>query len=111
MKNLLSKLSFGSLALVLAITLALLSAFVERTGPQLAEHGNMCGPSAHDPCYERVLKGGFPFAYLFDAPGVSVEHQLSFGEDDLFLGALALDVAVYYAIALLVMVVVTRSRA
>lgn len=79
--------------------------------PQLAQYGNMCGPSTNDPCYEPALKGGFPVAYLFDAPGVSVEHQLSFGEDDLFLGALTLDIALYYAIALLVIVVVTRSRA
>ena len=43
------------------------------------------------------LKGGFPFAYLFDSPGVSVERHLSFGEDALHPTPLVLDIAIYWA--------------
>ena len=86
------------LTLVLAITLAGLSVFVERAGPELAAYGNLCGPNGNSDCMEPVLKGGFPFAYLFDAPGVSVEHQLSFGEDDFSPGAFTLDVLAYLVI-------------
>jgi hypothetical protein len=105
-----AKLSLTGLALVLAITLALLSACIERAGPELAQYGNLCGPRAVDPCYKPVLKGGFPVAYLFDAPGVSVERQLSFGEDKLFVDALILDIALYFAIVLLAVTVASQCR-
>jgi hypothetical protein len=106
----LTKVSLIGLALISAITLALLSVFVERVGPQLAEYGNLCGPNAADPCYKPVLKGGFPVAYLFDAPGVSVERKLSFGEDKLFVGALIIDIAIYFSIVSLAMLFVSHYR-
>lgn len=91
-----------------AITLALGSAHVERIGPRLVQYGNLCGPGAADPCYQPELKGGFPVAFLFDAPGVSRERQLAFGEDKLVVGALVLDIAVYFALALLAALVRLR---
>jgi hypothetical protein len=87
--------AFGS-----AITLALLSVCVERAGPELAQYG--------DSIFKPVLRGGFPVAYLFDAPGVSRERQLAFGEDKLFVGALIIDIAIYFAIVLLVTLVVSH---
>jgi hypothetical protein len=106
-----TKSSVTGLALVTAITLAFLSVRVERAGPELVAYGNLCGPSAADPCYKPVLKGGYPAAYLFDAPGVSVERQLAFGEDELFVGALVLDIAIYFAITLFAMLFVShRAR-
>lgn len=98
----LTKVSRIGLVLISAIALALLSVFVERVGPELAQYG--------DSDYRPVLKGGFPFAYLFDAPGISVERQLSFVEDRLFAGALILDIAIYFAIVLLTILVVSRGR-
>ena len=97
-------------ALILAITLAFLSVYIERVGPEMGMVGNLCGSNAADPCYEPLLKGGFPVAYLFDAPGVSVERQLAFGEDRLVAGALLLDIAVYFAIALFAMLFVSHRR-
>ena len=85
------------LAGVLALVLSGLSALVERTGPELASYGNMCGAAANNPCLEPLLKGGWPIALLFDQPGVSVVHQLSFGEDQIRIGALALNTAIYFA--------------
>lgn len=96
------------IALVCAVALALASVRVERTGPQLAQYGNLCGIHAADPCYQPVLKGGFPIAYLFDAPGISVERQLAFIEDRLSAGALALDIAIYFALAWLAMSLARR---
>ena len=106
----LNKLSSIGVALISAITLAFMSVCVERVGPDLAAYGNLCGPSAADPCYKPALKGGFPVAYLFDAPGVSVERQLSFGEDTVFVGALVLDIAIYFAIALFAILVHSHRR-
>ncbi|MES2318181.1 MAG: hypothetical protein V4631_11870 [Pseudomonadota bacterium] len=96
------KLKLVGLALIAAIILAFLSVHVERTGPDLVEHGNLCGPSTSDPCFKPALTGGFPVAYLHDAPGVSRERQLSFGEDKLHLVALVANVAVYFAILVLI---------
>ncbi len=105
-----TKLILICLALIMAITLALLSVYVECTGPELAVYGNLCGPSGSEFCYKPVLKGGFPVAYLFDATGVSVERQLAFVEDDLSVGALVLDIATYLAIVLSTMMAISRWR-
>jgi hypothetical protein len=102
MKSSSSKLKLAGLALVAAVTVALMSVHVERTGPDLVEYGNLCGPSASDPCYKPQLKGGFPVAYLYDAPGVSRERQLAFVEDKMHVGALIADVTVYFAIMMLI---------
>jgi hypothetical protein len=95
------KVSLIGLALILAITLALLSVSVERVGPELVQYG--------DSDYKPVLKGGFPFAYLFDAPGISVERHLAFVEDKLSVVALILDIAIYFALALLTIRVAWRT--
>ncbi len=97
-----TKINRIGFALVSAITLALLSVFVERAGPELAQYGDLD--------YRPVLRGGFPFAYLFDAPGISVERQLAFVEDKLYTIALILDIVIYFAIVLLIIPVVSRRR-
>lgn len=84
-------------AFVAASALALLSVFVERRGPEMLPYGNLCGPTSSEPCYEPVLKGGVPFAFLFDFPGVSVQHQLALVEDSFQLAAFVLDIAFYFA--------------
>jgi hypothetical protein len=83
-----------------ALALALLSSNIEHAGPELAQYGNMCGQTRSGPCVRPSLNGGFPFAYLFDAPGVSVEGKLSFGEDDFRPAPFVLDVAVYLVVTL-----------
>jgi hypothetical protein len=103
------KVRLVSLTFVLANVLALLSVLIERTGPELSSYGNMCGPTASDPCYQPALKGGFPLAYLVDVPGVSVEHQLSFAEDHLRLEALSIDIASYFAAILFVVWIAARG--
>lgn len=103
-----TKVILIGLTLVMAITSALLSVYVERIGPEQVIYGNLCGPSGFDFCYKPALKGGFPFAYLFDAPGVSRERQLAFGEDNLHAGGLIADVAVYFVIFTLIAWVVSR---
>jgi hypothetical protein len=91
-----------------ALSLALLSSQIERTGPELAQYGNLCGPSHSDPCLAPVLQGGFPFPYLFDAPGVSVVGKLSFGEDELRPVPLLVDAGIWLAAVLLGRAVVRR---
>jgi hypothetical protein len=87
-----------SMALFLAFTLTVLSMRIQRTGPEQVVFSNLCGPTSSDLCYRPVLKGGFPVAYLFDAPGVSVEDQLAFGEDNFHPGAFVADMIAYLAI-------------
>lgn len=94
---------------ILAITLTLTSSYVERIGPDLVSYGNLCGPTGDENCYKPALKGGFPFPYLYDAPGVSRERQLAFGEDKVRLGALAANIVMYFTV-LLVLWVAWRRR-
>ena len=75
--------------------------YVQRKGPEEVVYSNLCGPTMSDLCYKKVLKGGFPIAYLFDAPGVSVEDQLAFGEDNFRGRAFLIDFAAYLAVILL----------
>jgi hypothetical protein len=110
MKKRLATLSLVCLVSIAAIALALLSVNVERIGPELVQDGNLCGPHGNDPCYKPALKGGFPFAYLFDQPGISVPGRLSFFEDTLFVWPLVLDIAVYLAAVLLVSRLASRLR-
>jgi hypothetical protein len=95
----------------LAVLLSLLSVHVERSGPEQAPYGNLCGATADQQCLEPVLKGGFPIAFLFDAPGVSVEHQLFVGEDHLRVDLLAANTALYLGAMLLLGHAVQRHRA
>lgn len=104
-----ARLGLLILAFIAAMTLALLSSNIERIGPELVQDGNLCGPGGNDPCYKPALKGGFPFAYLFDQPGISVPGRLSFFEDTLFVWPLILDIAVYFAVMLLGFRLVWRS--
>lgn len=64
-------------AFVLTFALTVASSLIHRTGPEMSAYGNLCGTAKNEPCYEPTLKGGFPFAYIYDAPGISVEHRLS----------------------------------
>ncbi len=95
-----ARLGLLIIAFIAATTLALLSSNIERIGPELVQDGNLCGPGGNDPCYKPALKGGFPLAYLFDQPGISVPGRLSFFEDTLFVGPLVFDIAVYFVIIL-----------
>jgi hypothetical protein len=88
----LTKISLVAFALFSALILTVLSVFVERVGPEMVRYG--------DSDFKPVLKGGFPVAYLFDMPGVSVERKLTFVEDILSTRALVLDIAIYFAIVL-----------
>lgn len=100
-----------SVLLLAAVLLALLSMRVQRRGPEEVAYGNLCGPTMSDLCYKPALKGGFPIAYLVDAPGVSVEDQLSFGEDHFRAREFALDVVIYFALLLTAGVMARRSLA
>ena len=85
-----------------------LSSNVERNGPELAAYGNLCGATQDEPCLKPRLNGGFPWAYLFDSPGISVEGQLSFGEDEVRIYPLLADLAAYAAVLIVCAYVVRR---
>lgn len=104
------KVCVAGVAFLIASTLALMSVLVQRIGPELVQYGNLCGPTSSDTCYRPALKGGYPFAYLVDTPGVSVEGKLTFIEDTLNPGALLLDLTVYFAAILLSIAVISSFR-
>lgn len=93
---------------LVALLLASLSVFVERSGPEVVQYGNLCGKSGDEPCTRPVLSGGFPLPVLFDVPGVSVENRLAF-EDDFSPGAFVLDCLVYAVATGLLFHVIRRS--
>ena len=75
----------------------------QRRGPERVVVGNLCGPKMDELCLAPVLKGGFPLAYVYDTPGVSVEGKLNiFGEDRFRAGRFLLDLLIYFAFAIAV---------
>lgn len=98
------------LALTVGLALALLSSLIQRFGPEELPYGNLCGRTGNELCMEPVLNGGFPFPFLFDAPGVSRERHLAFVEDDLRKLPFVLDVAVYSFAVLFISFLVELGR-
>lgn len=94
---------------LMALLLASLSVFVERSGPGVVQYGNLCGKSGDEPCTRPVLSGGFPLPFLFDAAGISVENQLAFIEDDFAPGAFVFDCVAYALATGLLFHVIRRS--
>jgi hypothetical protein len=110
MTKLLNSLKSFALAVVYALSLTLLSSFVERVGPELASYGNQCGPSSNQACLEPVLNAGFPFAYIFDRPGESVERKLFFLQDGIRPLPFALDFFVYFSLVVFTFFIRGRRR-
>jgi len=102
MNRFLSKLARVGIAFVAALTLTLMSTLIERTGPELVSYSNLCPDPKLPPCAKPALKAGFPIPYLFDAPGVSRERQLAFGEDKVHMASFAADIIFYFVITLLI---------
>jgi hypothetical protein len=104
-----ARLSNAITPLILAVPLTLLSVLIERNGPELDVYGNMCGPKHDQLCYEPVLKSGFPMAYVFDAPGTSVERDLGL-EDRFSITAFLVNIVLYFVVALLFRLVTFPRR-
>ena len=98
------------LAFILAgVFLAALSSIIQEVGPEVGTYGNVCGPSGNELCYQELLKGGFPIAYIFDSPGVSVRDQLGFFEDDLYIFPFIMDSLILGTVFWLVVLIVKRT--
>jgi hypothetical protein len=96
-------------AAVAAVVLTWASIFIERHGPQFIILRETCGANGKDYCFDPVLKGGFPRAYLFDTPITPGTLRLS--EDSFRRGAFWLDVLLYFATLVLGREAVARFRA
>ena len=94
-----------------AVVLTSASVFIERHGPQLIITGETCGANKKDFCFERVLKGGFPLAYIYDTAITSKPGTLNRGEDDVRRGAFLGDVLLYFATLVLGWEATRRFRA
>ena len=110
MPRLLSTRKSIVLCVFLALALSLMSSLVERKGPELASYGNLCGPSGDQDCLEPILNAGFPFGYLFDQPGVSVERNLFILEDNFRPLPFVLDFFLYLAVFAVVVLFAHRLR-
>lgn len=70
------------LLFVFAVGLTVASGLYQRPSGELGQYGNQCSVDDWMHCYQPVESAGFPFAYGFDTPGVSVEHQVALFEDE-----------------------------
>ena len=87
-----------AIVILAASALALASATIQVVGPEIGTYGNVCGPSGDDLCYQELVKGGFPFAFIFDNPSVSVRDQIGFFEDDFFVFPFVIDTLILIAV-------------
>jgi hypothetical protein len=86
-----ARLFFISLA---SFVLTLTSSFIHQNGPETAQYSNLCEITGDNSCHELIIKGGFPIPYLFDKPGVSIEHQISIFEDDFLIDKFLIDLLI-----------------
>ena len=96
------RLAHGALLVGLATAAAGGSALVQRHGPDLGIYCAL-GRSVEGYniyCPKPKLNGGWPAAFLFDKPGISVEGKLFPTEDDFRWSPFAADIA-FYLLALL----------
>jgi hypothetical protein len=68
--------------LFLSFVVALLTGFYQRSSNEIAQWSNLCGKDDYSNCYFPSISGGFPFAFVFDSPGISVQQAL--GPEDEF---------------------------
>jgi hypothetical protein len=80
-----------------SLVLALASVGIQRHGPDMGQVGDGCGPASDQPCYVALLGGGWPLAFVVDAPTVSTPDRLGLADtlrperfiaDALFYGGL-----------------------
>ena len=101
------------MTLVVAVSLATLSLRLERVGPTPVNWDQeLCAPEPLHPCAQGVLQGGWPLAFLFDRPGISVMGKLGFFEDLFRLRTFAFDaVVIWLPLWALANIVTRRQRA
>lgn len=83
-------------ALVLATALVGWSGTVQRIGGQTVYNTECLAGGSRAACLEDQEVAGLPFAFLYDTPGVSVEHHVTLFEDKLNAWAFVLDVALVW---------------
>ena len=94
----------------IAIALASLSVIYERPSGDRSVVGNVCGPLANEACIERRLAAGFPLAYLYDRPSISVPGAIHLVEDELRFLPFVLNVLIYFGLLLLVFGIIEVRR-
>ena len=85
----------------IALALASLSVVYERRSDEVAVVGNVCGPSTNEACVERRLAAGFPLAYMYDRPSISVPGTIHFVEDEFRALPFALNILIYLGVLVL----------
>lgn len=70
--------------------------FYTHVGSEIIKFGAECNIEQWMLCYHPRLTAGFPFAFYFDFPGVSVENQIGFLEDEFRLYPFLIDLWIYY---------------
>ncbi len=80
---------------MLAILFVLMTVFYQRPSGEIILFGNVCDAQSWVECYRPRVSAGFPFAFIFDKPGITVEDNASFLEDDIRLLPFVMNVWLY----------------
>ena len=80
-----------------AVLVVIAGGFVPRPTGAVAVYNHECRTPGGGRCVEPQEATGWPFAWVFDTPGVSVEHRVFLFEDTVRPGPFALNVAVVWA--------------
>ena len=94
----------------IALALASLSVLYERPTDEVAVVGNVCGPSTNEACVERRVGAGFPFAFVYDRPSISVPGAVHLVEDEFRWAPFALNILIYFGILLLTFRIIEVRR-
>jgi len=67
--------------LILALLLTISTFLYQRPSQELIKSGTECSVEYWMHCYTIRKSAGFPLAYVFDSPGVSIENKLGVEDD------------------------------
>ena len=103
-------LLFYLVLLVISLGLTVGTVFYQRPSSEVVRYGNLCNIEEWMHCYQPREAAGFPFPYVFDVPGVSVEHIVSLAmEDEFRLLPFLIDIWFYFLLLIVTLSYFTKK--
>ncbi|MCH9807058.1 MAG: hypothetical protein K0U74_04940 [Alphaproteobacteria bacterium] len=101
---------YAAVSLVIGFILAIATVAVER--PYTGVVGNLCEKSTANPsghCYDQLPAAGWPFRYIYDFGGISVQGVIG-PEDDFYAGLFMADALIFAVAVFAILIVLDRGR-
>jgi len=88
--------------ILLSIIITIATTLYQRPSSEIVQFGTECTVERWMHCYSPRVSAGFPFAFGFDTPGISIQHSVTpLIEDEFRIVPFLVDIWFYYIFLLL----------